>query len=342
MNGWLVQIKREFWEHQTAFVITPAIIAVLVVTVFTYIAVMHAATDSKVGMGLYGDVYYYDSSLIHAGEQAAGDTGGTGDSDESREHVTEYIIDFTKGELVEAKDGDSSRSLGEYREYRIKSVLHGFHSMFIFIFGFVLMFYLLSCLYTDRKDRSILYWKSLPVSEDRNVVTKLIVATFAVPILVTMVSWVVQLCYLVSSTIFIYRIGISPWDVVWPQAELLSIFFEQLKYSLWIMLWWLPLNAWLLFSSALAKRSPFLVATIPVGVIIIMEKLLFGTWNIGMLFVGHLRGIQIQNLSGDAFDGATSGSIDLTLGSIEMLAGFVIAGLLFPAIVWLRNHRFEI
>jgi len=124
----------------------------------------------------------------------------------------------------------------------------------------------------------------------------------------------------------------------------LPVFFEQLKYTLWSMAWLLPLSAWLLLSSALGKRSPFLVATIPFVVIIIMENLLFGSWYIGKMLLVHLSAVQTQmaNITGNTLEGLDTGSVDIFLNIAEMILGFVIAGFLFPATVWLRNHRFEI
>src|SRR3982074_3611727 len=57
----------------------------------------------------------------------------------------------------------------------------------------VLSFYLMDCLYQERKDRSILFWKSLPVSDANTVISKLLVAVVVVPLgvyLTAMVSGV--------------------------------------------------------------------------------------------------------------------------------------------------------
>ena len=46
----------------------------------------------------------------------------------------------------------------------------------------VVAFYLLDCLYAERKDRSILFWKSLPLSDGFTVASKVVVATVVVPL----------------------------------------------------------------------------------------------------------------------------------------------------------------
>ena len=352
MNAWLVQLKREFWEHNSSFVITPLVIAVLIVIAGCYVVTMYASPDSEIGMELFGQVYQYDYDYGDDGEEEDGEAidfsgpaetvTGTTPVDDDR---VEYVIDFTRGELTVAEDARTDVTLPVYRQQVITMGLHGIHTLFMTIFAFVLLSYLLGCLHTDCKDRSVLFWKSLPVSEHRNVAVKLLVAVLVVPLLVTVLSWAVQLCYLALTMIFIYRIDADPWEVVWSQADILRAFFEQLKYVLWMGAWFLPFDAWWLFASALAKRSPFLVATIPFVVIITLEKLLFGASFTGSLLLMHMQtGLsQLGNIMGDEMMDITSPrSINLFLNNTEMLAGFVIAGLLFPATVWLRNHRFEI
>ena len=335
MNAWLIQIKREFWEHQTLFILIPLVIALMVITAGTYVAAFHSSLESRAGMALFGHAYSLETD---AGAAKSMDSSGEGDA-------TEYIIDFKKGELVSAEDSAAEVSQPDSRQQYVNEALYGFHSFIMIITGFVLMFYQLNCLYGDRKDRSVLFWKSMPVSESRNVATKILVSFLVVPLLATVISWGIQISYLLLSSLFVYRVGFHPGEVVWAQLDLLHVFSEELKLFLWSMAWWLPLNSWLLLSSALAKRSPFLVATIPFVVIIIMDNLLFGNWHIGRLLLTHLQAIEIQKdyLYGSEINtDINMGSVNLFLDNSTMLIGFLITGLLFPATVWLRNHRFEI
>lgn len=346
MNTWLTQIKREFWEHQSMFVFLPLIVAGLIVLAGIYIVIFEASPDSEFALDIFNEAYFQDAGTSDGGGEvidfSSGENEGTVAADGADEEPVEYIIDFTTGELKVAEDIEVRRPMtGEV----INATLYGFHSMLLMITGFVLLFYLLSCLHTDRKDRSVLFWKSLPVSETRNVVTKLIIASVIVPLLVTVISWVVQICYLFLSMIFMYRIGSEQWTQIWPQADLFRVFFEQVKLVLWIGAWFLPLNAWWLFASALGKRSPFLVAIIPFAVVIGLEYLFLDSTLVGSLLLEHLNGggIQLGHIMGeDQIMGAAPGSVDLFLNNSEMFAGFVIAGVLVPVTIWLRNHRFEI
>lgn len=336
MKTWLIQIKREFWEHQTLFFIIPLSLAALIILAGTYVVTLRASLNSMAGNALFGHVYFLEGK---------NNTGNAATPPGDGSAATEYIIDFTKGTLVRAEDTDTDNSETNNRRQMVTLALYGFHSFIMLITSFVLVFYQINCLYGDRKDRSILFWKSMPVSEVRNIATKLIVSLLAVPVLATVISWGMQLCYLGLSTIFVYRVGSSPWEVVWGQTNLLHLFTQELILIIWAAAWWLPLSAWLLFSSALGKRSPFLVATVPIVVVIIMDNLLSGSWHVGNLLLTHFKTVLIQgaNLVGEESNaGLTPGTINIFYDTPAMIMGFVIAGILLPATAWLRNHRFEI
>ena len=349
MKSWLTQIKREFWEYNTSFLITPMVIAALVVIAGIYIVIVYGTPDSKLAREFFGDHYSYQNS-------DNGDNGRTIDfstADDSETTTaaavsdggTEYIIDFSKGEQRPVAASDLNGSMAGNGFQAGNASLYGIHQLFLTVIAFVLLYYMISSLYADRKDRSVLFWKSMPVSETRIVAVKYITSVLAVPLVVTLIAWIAQICYLLLAAIFVWRIGSDPWVDFWSHFDVMGAFFEQLKYILWLGAWYLPLTAWLLFASSLAKRSPFLLATIPFVCVILMERLLFGSWSIGLLLLHHLQvsGLQVQNIIGDdSFAGATPGSVNLLMNIKEMLTGFVIAGLLFPATVWLRNHRFEI
>ena len=332
MNAWLVQIKREFWENQTQFVIIPLVIAVIILLACIYAVTLQASKDSGAGRALFGHVYFFDT----------GD--GTGPAN-AEDKIPEYTIDFTSGKLVRAENSGLELSPGAQRRLRINAALYGIHTFIMMITGVVLMFYQLNCLNADRKDRSILFWKSMPLSEERNIAVKYIVSMLAVPLVVTLISWGIQVSYLLLSSVFVYRVGSSPWQLVWGNLNLLHVFFQELILFLWNMAWWAPLAAWLLFSSALGKRSPFLVAAVPVIVVIIMDNLLSGSWHVGNILLTHWKEALLQpsNLIGEeSVTGLMMGKVNIFLDAPVMITGIIAAVILFPATVWLRNHRFEI
>jgi ABC-2 type transport system permease protein len=159
------------------------------------------------------------------------------------------------------------------------------------VLGIVLPFYLLDCLFAERKDRSILFWKSLPVSDAQTVLSKLIVALAIVPLGVYLLTVVTDVA---ASGILAVRFRNSPilsalvrWDAnAWLQTQgfILGAFVV-------IMLWYAPLAAYLLVVSAAARRNATLWATLPPLLAYIVERIAFHTHYIGTLIAYRLNGV---------------------------------------------------
>ena len=156
--------------------------------------------------------------------------------------------------------------------------------------GFVVVFfYLLDCLFTERRDRSILFWKSLPVSDTKTVLSKLFVALVAVPLWVWALSLVVGLVVfgVVAATVSgTPAAGLGAWHGgIW-----LAVQASMLGKLAIAALWYLPVAGWLLLVSVLAKRAPFVWATLPFLVLSIAERTALGTQWVGSLVARRLFG----------------------------------------------------
>jgi ABC-2 type transport system permease protein len=155
----------------------------------------------------------------------------------------------------------------------------------------VVFFYLLDCLFTERRDRSILFWKSLPVSDAKTVLSKLFVALVAVPLWSWALSLVVGLVVfgvLAAQVSGTPAAGLGTWHgVTWlaVQASLLG------KLAIGV-LWYLPVAGWLLLVSVLAKRAPFLWATLPFLVLSLAERIALGSNVVGALVAQRLFGFR--------------------------------------------------
>lgn len=143
-----------------------------------------------------------------------------------------------------------------------------------FVMSVVLWFYATACLYNERRDRSILFWKSMPVSDAKTVLSKMLIALAATPLYVYLVTLVTTL--VASGIVAIPRVsGPSPlnmWDGgAWLRAEAFSFVWLVLA-----VLWYAPLTAYLLLVSAWARRNVQLWALSPL-ILIIVERIAFGT-----------------------------------------------------------------
>ena len=80
---------------------------------------------------------------------------------------------------------------------------------------FVGFFYLVDSLYGDRKDRSVLFWKSLPVTVMDTVLSKLMTVAVVMPLIGMAIGLATQILFLVWGTVAVWFDGGSAWDVIW-------------------------------------------------------------------------------------------------------------------------------
>lgn len=137
-------------------------------------------------------------------------------------------------------------------------------------------FYLLDCLYAERRDRSILFWKSLPVSDGLTVLSKFLVAVVIVPFGVFALA---VATHLVFSVVVAMRVALhnAPAILGWNGLEWLRTVLTLLLVLVIGLLWYAPVAASLLLISAWARRNPFVWATLPPLVAPLLERILFGT-----------------------------------------------------------------
>lgn len=135
------------------------------------------------------------------------------------------------------------------------------------VLAIVTFFYLLGSLYDDRRDRSILFWKSLPISDLQTVLSKVVTATVVAPLMALVASLVMMLGVLIILSIVVAIYGGSPFDMIWRNASPLSVAGKVALLLPLNAVWALPTIGWLMLCSAFAKRVPFLWATLlPVAV----------------------------------------------------------------------------
>jgi ABC-2 type transport system permease protein len=131
----------------------------------------------------------------------------------------------------------------------------------------VTFFYLLGSLYDDRRDRSILFWKSLPVSDLETVLSKIVAATVIAPIFALAATLILMLGLLILFSAIVSFYGINPFTTIWANASPLSVVGKIALLIPLNAIWALPTIGWLMLCSAFAKRVPFLWATLlPVAI----------------------------------------------------------------------------
>jgi len=208
-------------------------------------------------------------------------------------------------------------------------------------FLFVAMFYCIETLQRERRDRSILFWKSLPVSDVTTVLTKASIPFVVAPLIACAIAFVTQFLMLLASSVVL---GISGRSVAayWDQVSLFRASLLLLYHVMTVhVLWGAPIYGWLLLVSAWARRAGLLWAVLPPLAIGTLEKLLFNTTYfgafVGRFFTGGAEGSYPPGtLPMDPGTHLTPGRFLLTPG---LWLGLAVTAAFLAAAIRLRRYR---
>jgi len=221
-----------------------------------------------------------------------------------------------------------------------------FTTMQLFTLGIVVFFYLLDSLMSERKDRSILFWKSLPISDTEVVASKVLTALVAAPIYVLLVSAATQVLF---ALVWSLRFGgttlgqmLMPWDGgIWLQVQ---AGFLALVPA--VIAWYLPIAGYLLLVSVWARRNAFLWAVLPPVAILMVEGLLLRSNTfaefLGYRFIGVFKIMdfdRMNSISDDAALGVFLGHVGSVFTHYETWLGLLAAAAMFVAVVRIRRYR---
>ncbi len=156
------------------------------------------------------------------------------------------------------------------------------------------IFYCLDALHGERRDRSILFWKSLPVSDLTSVLAKVIIPMLILPVITFVLIEVTQLIILLLSTLTLVPFGLGA--TTWERLQFFQLSVILLYSIVTSVLWGAPVYGWLLLVSAWARRATFLWAVLPWLAVCIVEKIAFNTTH----FL-HLLGHRVFGSYEDAF-----------------------------------------
>jgi ABC-2 type transport system permease protein len=152
------------------------------------------------------------------------------------------------------------------------------------------VFYSLDALYGERRDRSILFWKSLPVSDLTAVLSKLAIPLVILPLLSFAISLATQFIMLLLSSVILLGTGVNI-AALWTELSFFHVSFVLLYHLLTVHgLWYAPLYGWLLMVSAWAPRAPFIWAFLPPFVVCGVERVAFNTSHFLALLQERLAG----------------------------------------------------
>jgi len=204
----------------------------------------------------------------------------------------------------------------------------------------VCLFYSLDALHGERRDRSILFWKSLPVSDTTTVLSKAAIPVIIVPLLAGVVTVMVYVAMFLLSSAVVAGNGLSVAPM-WAQLPLLQLSFGVLFHLVVVHgLWHAPFYGWFMLVSGWARRAVILWASLPWLALIALEKIVFNSSHIAGLLLDRLGGGNMSMATGSmALDlGAHSGWVRTVIGPGLWLGLLVTTGFLLLA-MWLRRYR---
>ena len=204
----------------------------------------------------------------------------------------------------------------------------------------VALFYCLEALHGERRDRSILFWKSLPVSDLTTVLSKASIPFVILPGLAFVVTVATNLIMLLLSTAVLKGSSMSA-AALW--AQLWSFQMQLLYHIVTVhVLWYAPIYAWLLLVSGWARRAAFLWAGLPPLAIFIIEKLAFNTSHFGALLRYRFSGPE-ELVFTEPGSFALHPMMHLDLGKFlstpGLWTGLLVAAIFLAAAVRLRRYQ---
>jgi ABC-2 type transport system permease protein len=201
--------------------------------------------------------------------------------------------------------------------------------------------YCLDALQSERRDRSILFWKSLPISDLTTVLAKASIPFVILPVLSFGVVVVTGFLMLLLSSLVLAASGSSAAPL-WTQLNLVQSSLGLLYHLVTVhVLWYAPIYGWLLFVSAWSRRAALLWAVLPPLGIGFLEKIIFGSAHFGLwIQYRFTAGMEAEKAPGtmamNAMTHSTPGRFFSTPG---LWIGLLVTGILLFAAMRIRRHR---
>ena len=221
-------LKREFWEHKGGFFWAPLVAA----GIFLLLSLM------GFGVGQMASRNIPDNAQVNI-------DGGSF-----------KVNGLNLGDLTEKMSAQELRDVGGMIDLSLLMSA----SWPLMVLAFVVFFYCLGSLYDDRKDRSVLFWKSLPLSDSATVLSKVASAAVVAPILAIAVGVLAMFGFMIVASGMIMLHGGNPMTLLWGPSSPLKVAGFLIASLPIYALWAMPTIGWLMLCSSWARSKPFLWA----------------------------------------------------------------------------------
>ena len=229
-------------------------------------------------------------------------------------------------------------STSDQRTRAIRAGLVVLGSPIVIALGFALLAFSLSTFFDERKDKSIIFWRSLPVSDTYTVFSKLLVATVVAPLLAIPALLFLHLVSVTAGSVFFAVSDLFPFTWAWKAYPWLD--WIRIIFSLWMQtIWTLPILTWIMLAGAYS-RKPVIAAVLPPVVIVLVENVALSSnlffnslferlqpWSRASSFPKEYEGLAVSEMS----------DIPLLFGMSEFWIGILISGIFIYLTIYFRS-----
>ncbi len=197
---------------------------------------------------------------------------------------------------------------------------------------FTITFTALSSLHDERKDGSILFWKSMPVSDTQEVLVKLATVAFVIPLMIVPFALIIEFFMVIVMTVIGLSNGLDLWEMLYSNINIPLLLVLNIVPQLITVLWILPIIAWFMLVSSFSRRPPFLVAFAVPAIIIATEEIFFN----GSLLVNAIVTL-FENWANNLGEGTYFATTSFSEPAFWV--GLAIAGVLTAGSIYFRRRH---
>ncbi len=317
MNPFTTLIKRELWENQSIFLYVPAGITMfMVILLLLSLFVMNVQIDSD----------------VHVSSTVNGDRHELRIGGDDEEGTSLPIRALFIAKIKELADQDP-----DARNVKVNGAMQMLNSPLRMVLVLVLFYYLMGCLYEERKNRSILFWKSMPVSDLATVGSKLFAALILAPVIYFVCMLITDFCALLMASVLATLGDVPVWDLLW--SGIFGYWLSLPALYFVYVCWALPVIGWVLFVSSFARSIPLIwTLGIPVA-IFIAEAIVFGSAVFRDFIMRHAS----MNLGLRTTEGfLDSHSVLAYTTQLDMYVGLALGLAFITASIWKRGTSDEL
>jgi ABC-2 type transport system permease protein len=227
------------------------------------------------------------------------------------------------------------------------AAISGLFMPFMVVALLVQLYYFLVCLFDERRDMSVYFWRSMPVSDSSAIGSKLLTGSLVIPgvfmIAATVTLLLAVVLAFIACIVLSTGYGISLWHL-WADLDLFSnlalVWLSLIPFVLWLF----PLFAWLMLMSMFANKAPFLWAILPIVMLVLVEAFVVHYFDLNSSFFIQILtdyfGINEETVRDNfTHEGAMRlMPFKVLMSKVNIIAIAVGAGLMYLT-YWLRVNR---